>query len=320
MNFDLTFDNPIYLWYLLAIPLLIYTHFYLLRHTRTRGLKFANFEALKRVTGEKIITKNITILVIRILLLSCIILAVAGTTIWYEGYVNKNDFVIAIDNSASMAAQDMQPTRLAAAKEAAKDIVLGLKSESNIAIISFSGTTFIDGGLISNKDTIIKTIDAIEVAKTGGTDIPGALITATNILAPSEKGKTIIIFTDGSNTVSAFISESLKNSLDYVQQNHIVVNAVGIGSETGPIGYLPEYYNVSAVYNENTLLQISNATAGLYFKVENKESLDRAKADIAKASDKAMIPIHLNYGLMLIVLGGLFIEWGLISTRFRKIP
>ncbi|MBN1792595.1 VWA domain-containing protein [Candidatus Woesearchaeota archaeon] len=317
---DITFDNPMYLWYLLSIPLLVYTHFYLLKHTRQKAMKFANFDAIKRVTGEKLITKNWIVLIIRLSIISCIILAVAGTTVWYDGEVSQNDFVIAIDTSASMTAQDINPTRLEAAKAYSADMVKSLKTKSNFALLSFAGTTFIETNLIDNKDTIVKTIETLEPSQTGGTDIPGALITGTNMLLASPKGKTIVIITDGSNTVSAFLAESLQNALDYAKKNHVVIHSIGIGSETGPIGYLPEYYNISAVFNENTLLKLANETNGKYIHAFTNEDLDRAKIEIEKDASKAMIPIHLNYGLMLIALLALFLEWGLISTRYRRIP
>lgn len=317
---NLTFDNPLYLWYLLSIPFLIYTHFYLFRHTKLKAMKFANFEALKRVTGEKLITKNITLIVLRSILLVCIILAVSGTTLWYSGLVNQNDFIIAIDVSASMAAQDIQPTRLEAAKNYAIEIIENLQTVSNIGVVTFSGTTFIDSAPTQDKDTLKKTIEAIEIAETGGTDIAGALITGTNMLLSSQKGKTIIIMTDGSNTVGAFISDSVKNALEYTKRNHVVVHTIGIGSESGPIGYLPQYYNVSAVYNEGTLQDIANQTGGEYYNVKTNAELRAAEDKLEEASTKAMIPVKLSYGLMLVVLLLLFIEWGLINTRFRRIP
>jgi len=317
---DITFDNPMYLWYLISIPFLIYTHFYLMRHTKLKAMKFANFDALKRVSGDKLITKNLTVLIIRTFIIACIILAVSGTTIWYQGKVSQNDFVIAIDSSASMAAQDLQPTRLESAKSTAIELVKSLKVKSQIGIVTFAGTTFIDVAPIDNRDTLIKTIEAIEISKTGGTDIAGAIITGTNMLLSSQKGKTIIIMTDGSNTVGAFITDSVKNALDYAKRNHVVIHSIGVGTERGPIGYLPEYYNVSAVYNENTLLELSNQTNGKYFKADDEEAMKSIIAQISEASDTAMIPVKLSYGLMLIVLLLLFIEWGFISTRFRRIP
>jgi Ca-activated chloride channel family protein len=316
----ITFENPVYLWYLLSIPLLVYTHFYLFRHTKRKAVVFANFEALKRVTGEKLITKNITVLVVRIIILACVIIAASGAEAWYEGRVSENDFVIAIDTSASMSAQDIAPSRLEAAKQAAVSFLENLKSRSNIGVVSFSGATFVESIPVGNKESVIKIIQNIDIAKTGGTDIAGAIITSTNLLLPSEKGKTVVLITDGSNTVGAFISDSLQNSIDYAAANHVIVHTIGVGSETGPLGYLPEYYNISAVYDEESLLRISNQTGGFYFKAENKDELTEAYKLISEASGKGFIPVNLSHGLMIAALLLLFIEWGLISTRFRQIP
>ncbi|MBU1321757.1 MAG: VWA domain-containing protein, partial [Nanoarchaeota archaeon] len=312
--------NPMYLWYLLSIPLLIYTHFYLFKHSKKTAMKFANFAALRRVTGKHLITKNIIVLIIRVVILISLIIAASGGELWYEGKVNQNDFVIAIDTSASMAAQDISPTRLEAAKEAAIEFVGSLGSRSNIGIISFSGTTFVETIPIDNMNSIKKTIENIDVAKTGGTDIAGAIITGTNLLLPYEKGKTIVLITDGSNTVGAFITDSVASSIAYAVSKHVIVHSIGVGSDAGPIGYLPEYYNISAVFHGDTLEEISNQTGGFYFQANNKGELIQAYRQISEASDIGFIPLNLSYGLILIALLLLFVEWGLLSTRFRKIP
>ena len=318
--FEITFDNPIYMWYLLSIPLLIYTHFYLFRHAKTKAMTFANFESLRRITGEKLLTKNITLLVMRVLIITCVIVAASGTTLWRTGDISDNDFIIALDNSASMAAQDILPTRLEAAKSTAVSFVNSLKSTSNIGLLSFAGTTFVESVPINNKDSIIKTIENIETTKTGGTDIAGAIITGTNMLLTSQEGKVIVLITDGSNTVGSFIADSINSSIDYASKNHVVVYTIGIGSDTGPIGYLPEYYNISAVFNEESLISISNATHGKYYKALNATDLEAAYQEISKDVRKGLIPMKLSYGLMLVALLLLFVEWGLISTRFRRIP
>ena len=108
----LTFENPQYLWYLLSMPLLILSHFAFLRYSKRKAIRFANFQALKKVTGQKTMTKNHLVLLIRMMILFSLILAIAKTTLWREGYTNENDFVIAIDTSSSMTAQDIQPSRL----------------------------------------------------------------------------------------------------------------------------------------------------------------------------------------------------------------
>jgi Ca-activated chloride channel family protein len=272
-------------------------------------MKFANFEALKRVTGKKLMTRNIGLLLLRLIILICVIFAASGAVYWHEGEVNNNDFIIAIDVSASMSAQDVLPTRLDAAKQTAIDFVNNLKSSSNIGIESFAGTVFIETSPMNNKDSLRKS-----------TDIGGAIITGTNLLTGSNKGKVIILISDGSNTLGAFIENSVQSSIDYANKNHVVIHTIGIGSESGPIGYLPEYYNVSAVYSENTLFKISNATHGNYYKALNMTGLEEAYKSMSDAAKKSVVSLKLSYGLMLIALLLLFIEWGFINTKFRKIP
>src|SRR3954449_8663208 len=47
-------------------------------------------------------------------------------------------YVLAIDNSASMGATDVSPTRLARAKEQAKQVINGMESDDLAMVISFS--------------------------------------------------------------------------------------------------------------------------------------------------------------------------------------
>ncbi|MBU1850381.1 MAG: VWA domain-containing protein [Nanoarchaeota archaeon] len=283
-------------------------------------MKFANFQTLKRIDGKNVLTKNYTILFIRVGTLLCVILAVAESTFWYEGLSNNNDFVIAIDTSASMAAQDMNPSRLDSAKSAAKRFIEMLDSESKIGIVTFSGVSFIEAIPTKNREYILSKIDEIEIEKAGGTDIPGAIITGANLMLNSEKGKTMLIFTDGSNTVGRFLEDAIMESTDYANKYHVIVHTIGIGSETEPIGYLPTYYNVSSVYNENNLVEISNSTRGFYFQAEDNEKLVTAYEEIANDSKRANLSIDITMGLMIAAIILLFLEWALISTRFRSIP
>jgi Ca-activated chloride channel family protein len=134
----IVFDNPQFLWYLISVPVLVLSHFLFLKYTKRKAIRFANFEALKRVSGERLITKNLTILVLRSLTLTILILAVAGPVYWYKGLSNDNDFVLALDTSASMTAKDLKPTRLEAAKQAAEAFVNSLSSRTNLGLVTFS--------------------------------------------------------------------------------------------------------------------------------------------------------------------------------------
>lgn len=316
----LTFENPEYLWYILSIPLLIISHYAFLKYSRRKAMRFANFEALKKVTNQNIMTKNNLVLLTRMSILFSLILAIAGTKLWYEGYTNENDFVIAIDVSSSMTASDLEPTRLEAAKEYSKQFIDRIQSDSEIGLITFSGASFIEKIPTRNKGSLKNAVNDIEPAHVGGTNIADAIVTSTNLLLPSDKGRTMILLTDGSNTVSYFIKDPINEGIGYAQSKNVKIYSIGIGSNSGPIGYLPEYYNISAVYDENILLKIANETGGRYYDAKNNAQLQAAFSEILIASNRAYIGIDLGPGLLIIALALIFLEWGLISTRFRAIP
>jgi Ca-activated chloride channel homolog len=317
---SITFENPQYLWFLFAVPLFVVTHFFLLRHNRRKAMKFANFMAIKRVTGERLITKNYTVLILRMIIIICAILAVAQTVVWYEGETNENEYVIALDTSASMTAEDVLPTRLDAAKVYGKAFIDTLDGNTRVGLVSFSGVTFIEEPLTLKRGDLFTSLDRMEPTASG-TDIPGAIITSTNMLSSTDRGRAIILISDGSNTIETFASRSIQRATGYATLYHVKVYTIGVGTESdAPIGYLPNYYNVSATYNFDNLEFIANETGGEFYKASSAEELQQAYDDI-KANDRtSTIKMDLTVGLMLICLLLLMVEWGLLNTRFRSLP
>jgi Ca-activated chloride channel family protein len=316
----LAFEHPLNLWYLLSIPLLIVTHYAFLKYTRRRALKFANFQALKRVTNEKVVTKNHVQLIIRCIIIISLILAIAGTTLWYKGKTNDNNFVIALDTSSSMTAQDFKPTRIEAAKEYIVTFIDNLNSEATIGIISFSGAAFIEHLPSSNRGEIKSAVLEMGPAPVGGTDIAGAIVTASNMLLASNKGKLMILITDGSNTVSFFTKDPIDEAIKYARSNNIAIYTIGLGTSSSPIGYLPEYYNISSVFDSSALEKIANQTGGKYYYAANNQELDATYKDILSNTKEAYIPLKLQPILMMSALVLIFIEWGLVNTKFRSVP
>jgi hypothetical protein len=139
------------------------------------------------------------------------------------------------------------------------------------------------------------------------------------LLAYPEEGKIIILFTDGSSTLGNFIENSMKKSVDYVRENEVMVHAVGIGSESAPVGYLPEYYNISAVYNVKTLLYVTNQTGGTMVPSENEVDLEEAYLALLDAANDGLVSVKTSLVLLVAGLVLLFVEWGLISSRYRRI-
>jgi len=316
----LTFENPIYLWFLFAVPLFIVSHFFFLRQSKSKAMKFANFEALKRVTGDKLLTKNMTHLVLRVLVIFGLVIAVSGTTLWYKGESSTISYVIAMDTSASMSSSDIKPSRFEAAKLYAADFVDSYSARTRFGLVSFSGVTLIEKYPLDSKTEIKIAIENLDISRTGGTDVPGAIITSTNmLLSEREMGRSIIIISDGVNTLGAFISDSVKEAVNYAVSNQVVIHAVGIGTDSGPIGYLPEYYNISSSYDEDLLKNLAERTGGNYVYASSADDLLQAFDFLKENTEEIYLDFDVSFMALLIALALLFIEWGLANSLYRRI-
>lgn len=116
-------------------------------------------------------------------------------------------FVLAIDNSASMSAADVPPSRLARAKAEAKKIVEGMEGDDLAMVISFSDRARVVSSYTGDRSTLLKRIDAIAPTE-GTTSLLDALQVAAGLANPSKQigegvvatsivTPTLYIYTDG---------------------------------------------------------------------------------------------------------------------------
>jgi Ca-activated chloride channel family protein len=291
---------------------MLLAHYLSLRFTRRKALKFANFPAIERITGKKILSKNYTLLFLRMATLCLLIFSVAGTTLWYEGQTTDFDFMLALDSSGSMLATDYTPDRMGAAKSAAMMFVDNLPGRSTIGVISFAGVSFIKQKPTSDLEKIRSAINNISIERVGGTAIGSAIITSSNLLAESERAKVLILLTDGQNNVGP----SIDTAVDYANENHLTINTIGIGTKEG--GALPNLTFVSRL-DTDTLKIISNSTGGKYYEARNETELSNVYREIALSSVQKL-PVNLSLLFLFLAIILLFAEWGLANTKYRTLP
>src|SRR4051794_22732687 len=89
-------------------------------------------------------------------------------------------FVLAIDNSASMSATDIKPSRLALAKEDAKRIVAAMESDDLAMVIAFSDRAKVVSNYTGDKRLLARRIDAIGPTE-GSTSLREALQVAAGL-------------------------------------------------------------------------------------------------------------------------------------------
>ena len=116
-------------------------------------------------------------------------------------------FVIAIDNSASMSATDVSPSRLAKAKEEAKKVVNGMAGDDLAMVIAFSDRARVVSNYTGDQALLLRRIDGVEPTE-GTTSLRDALQVAAGLANPSKQiGEGVVatsvvtprlyIYTDG---------------------------------------------------------------------------------------------------------------------------
>ena len=301
-----------YLWFFAFVPALLFVHFFSLKRIERKAMMFANYKAMEHVFGTKILSKNYPLLLIRVITLVFLIMAVSGIIVIYEGTVTDYDFALAIDASASMLAEDYDPNRLAAAKDAAQLFVDNVPFGTSVGVLSFSGTGFVKQELTNRKDDVKNAIDGVDIVIAGGTAIGEAIVSSTDILLSGQKRKYIVLITEGENNIGISIEEALR----YAKSFDVIINTIGIGTEDGAvIGDTTFFVGLDS----ETLRNIAEETGGGFYRAKTNEELLEAFKLISSGSDKP-IPVDLTYYMMVIALVLFLIELILVNSKYRTIP
>jgi Ca-activated chloride channel homolog len=302
------FTKPSYLVLFVMVPIIIMIHFLTLRRKRVHALKFANFDAIAKIKGIDLISKNISILILTLIIASLMVLSLSGLMINREVEASSFSFVVAVDSSNSMEANDLVPTRLDAAKEVASSFVDKVSPGSEIGIVSFSGNSLIETDLTDDTIILKQAINKIRLSSVGGTDLHEAVITASNLLE-GEDAKSVILLSDGRINVG-----TVDDVILAANRKAIVVHTIGIGTlEGGETRY------AMSKLDEDSLTSIAYNTGGKYFRVQNRAQLQDSFGDIIEFKMKK-VATNVSHHLLLVAIFLIVLEFILINTRYKTIP
>jgi Ca-activated chloride channel family protein len=139
--------------------------------------------------------------VLRLLALSCIILALARPQQHSDEQLRRGegiDIVLCIDVSGSMLSQDFTPNRLEVAKEVAEEFIRS-RPIDRIGLVIFSGESYTLCPITTDKNTLITQVSGLRSGMLqDGTLIGEGLATSVDRLTKSDaKSKVVILLTDG---------------------------------------------------------------------------------------------------------------------------
>ena len=228
--------------------------------------------------------------------------------------------LLAFDVSASMAADDVEPTRMDVAKVVGRALVEQRPSSARIGVVAFG-----EGGLVvqpptDDDEALLATIDRL--VPQSGTSLGRGILTALNMVYPEydlSSGQAprnalapavIVLLTDGENTDPPDPLDAAQVAID----RGVRVHTVGLGTLEGTVVEI-DGFNLFTSLNEPVLQEVALLTEGDYFKIEELDDApsvyEELETEFIVESREIEITSILGGVSMLLMLvgGGLSLLW-----------
>lgn len=246
--------------------------------------------------------------------------------------------ILAFDVSTSMLADDLEPTRIEATKEAARAFVADQPSTIRVGVVAFG-----NGGLVVQPPTNIQgdVVAAIDrISPQGGTSLGQGIFTSLNAIAgeplmidpeafaagelPDDlsaldlddySSAVVVLLTDGENTA---VPEPLAVA-QLAAEAGVRIYPVGVGSAEGAVLEV-DGYNVVTALNEPLLQNIARVTNGRYYHAADSDTLRDIYETIdlqltIKGEQMEVTSILAGIGAIFFLVGA-----GLTMVWFGRIP
>lgn len=293
---NITYDQPLFLYLLLIIPLII--AFYVLRQHKTHAsIRMPGLEQFRHAGRSFRHYLRHVLFGLRMIALGLLIIVLArpqATDSFQNTTTEGIDIVLALDISGSMLARDFKPDRLVASKNVAIEFISG-RPYDRIGLVVFSGESFTQCPLTTDHAVLINLLREIESGMIeDGTAIGMGLATSVNRIKDSEaKSKVIILLTDGVNNRGEIAPVT---AADIAKTFGIRVYTIGVGTMgTAPYPvqtpFGMQYRDMPVEIDEEILREIAEKTGGRYFRATDNDKLLMVYSEIDKL-EKSIIDVR----------------------------
>jgi Ca-activated chloride channel homolog len=248
--------------------------------------------------------------------------------------------ILAFDVSGSMAADDMSPSRMEAAKGAAERFVQDMPSSVQIGVVAFSDSGFSVQPPTSNTDDVLAAISRLSPQR--GTSLGEGIITSLRVIAAEFgvdstdeisqlendnvhaldlvdesvfESTIIVLLSDGENNMNPDPLEAARLAADY----DVRIYTIGIGSTAGTTINI-EGFVIHSQLDEQVLREVSRISNGAYFNVQNDDDLHIAFRELSpmlrvRPESIEVTSILTGLSIFTMLIGAIF-----SLTWFRRLP
>jgi len=315
----MSFQSPWLLLGLLAIPLLVGVYVLSQQRRRAYAVRFTNLALLNQVMGKGPGFRRHIPAILFIAGIAGLLLSMARPRATIRIPKGQTSVMLAVDVSGSMAANDVQPTRIEAAIAAGRTLIDKLPSNAQVGLVIFNSQAEVVAPLTQDKGSVKEALGTL--APGGGTAIGDAIQVAVAQLAnitdrngpKSRNAAVVVLLTDGSSNTGIDPVAAAANAA----QARIPVQTVGIGQRNQTT--MVQGQVVDGV-DEQALQQISRVTGGHYAYAADEAQLSKIYSDLGSRIGWVTTKLDLEapllaLGTIILVVGGLFsLRW------FRLLP
>jgi Ca-activated chloride channel homolog len=292
----LSFDRPLALLSLAALAALVGAYLLLRTRRQTYVVRYTNLDVLRSVAPRFSTWRELSTAVLVVTALGLLCVAVARPHVTRLATVENATVVLVVDTSRSMLASDVAPTRLGAAKAAARSFVDRVESRLRVGVVTFSGDVNVaaypthDRALLRRSVATISPFSAgrgtaigdalaraVELAR-GAFAEPGRAIQSTGAIPAAEGAVSILFLSDGRQNRGLLLAEE---GAALAARAKIPVYTVALGTDNpdgqGGGGFFGGF---SRAPDRATLRAIARVTGGEYFPARSANALSSAYEDL----------------------------------------
>ncbi|HEU4350194.1 MAG TPA: VWA domain-containing protein [Actinoplanes sp.] len=272
-------------WWLLAlIPVIAVAGVYVWRQFRRRSyaMKFTNVDLLRTLAPKGLGWRRHAAAGAFLLSLVALGAAMARPSVDREQPLERATVMLAIDVSLSMEADDVQPNRIEAAQEAAKQFVQELPPTYNLGLVSFAKAANVLVSPTKDRAAVIAGIDGLTLAEATATGeaVFTSLEAIRTVPADGAKGAPparIVLLSDGYRTSGRSVDDAAAAAL----AANVPVSTIAFGTDTGVVDIRGKLQRVPV--DRLSLQQLAETTEGYFYEAASVTELKKVYEDMGSS-------------------------------------
>jgi len=326
MDVPMTFLWPVMLPALLLIPAFVGVYLRLQARRRRLTAHYSTLGLVPTAAGRRAGVRRHLPPVFFLLALTILIVALARPQTVVSLPRLEGTIILAFDVSRSMAGDDLKPSRLEAAKTAARAFVERQPPTVQIGVVSFSEGAFATQAPTNDQGLVLTAINRLTLQR--GTSVASGIESALKAIAAGSAGPptlslnrpptptptavpkgtvtsaVIVLLSDGENNQAPDPLGAAQTAAD----RGVRIYTVGVGSTAGATLHLDGFSVVSRL-DEDTLRQISQLTGGSYHNAANNDDLRTIYDNldpqlVIKPQKTEVTALFAGAGVLVLLIGG----------------